>query len=122
MFEHGVTRAGPLRIPARPHLALEFLEEVRTTIQHYGVEVEGLPTTATVSTTTATSPARIAASRPEVADLAHRIRAIEHRVGFRIIDRDTRPSPHTRGRDFLREAQQILRIADAAEPGRPDPP
>ncbi|MYU06060.1 DDE-type integrase/transposase/recombinase [Streptomyces sp. SID8366] len=42
MFEHGVTRAGPLRIPARPHLALEFLEEVRTTIQHYGVEVEGL--------------------------------------------------------------------------------
>ncbi|MET8337817.1 hypothetical protein [Streptosporangium canum] len=42
MFEHGVTRAGPLRIPARPHLALEFLEEVRTTIQHYGVEIEGL--------------------------------------------------------------------------------
>lgn len=42
MFEHGVTRAGPLRIPARPHLALEFLEEVCTTIQHYGVEVGGL--------------------------------------------------------------------------------
>ncbi|MFE2687436.1 integrase [Streptomyces mirabilis] len=42
MFEHGVTRAGPLRIPARPHLALEFLEEQRTTIQHYGVEIEGL--------------------------------------------------------------------------------
>jgi hypothetical protein len=42
MFEHGVTRAGPLRVPARPHLALEFLEEVRTTIQHYGVEVGGL--------------------------------------------------------------------------------
>jgi hypothetical protein len=42
MFEHGVTRAGPLRIPARPHLALEFLEEERTTIQHYGVEIEGL--------------------------------------------------------------------------------
>ncbi|KAB1141159.1 transposase [Streptomyces luteolifulvus] len=42
MFEHGVTRAGPLRIPARPHLALEFLEEERTTIQHYGVEIHGL--------------------------------------------------------------------------------
>ncbi|MFG3207300.1 Mu transposase C-terminal domain-containing protein [Streptomyces sp. NPDC048192] len=42
MFEHGVTRAGPLRIPARPHLALEFLEEVRTTIQHYGVQIDGL--------------------------------------------------------------------------------
>ncbi|MEU2716316.1 Mu transposase C-terminal domain-containing protein [Streptomyces sp. NPDC007205] len=42
MFEHGVTRAGPLRIPARPHLALEFLEEERTTIQHYGVEINGL--------------------------------------------------------------------------------
>lgn len=42
MFEHGVTRAGPLRIPARPNLALEFLEEVRVTIQHYGVEIGGL--------------------------------------------------------------------------------
>ncbi|RZB19596.1 integrase [Streptomyces sp. F001] len=42
MFEHGVTRAGPLQIPARPHLALEFLEEERTTIQHYGVEIHGL--------------------------------------------------------------------------------
>ncbi|MER6076402.1 integrase [Streptomyces sp. NPDC001817] len=42
MFEHGVTRAGPLRIPARPHLALEFLEEERTTIQHYGIEIDGL--------------------------------------------------------------------------------
>ncbi|MFE2749042.1 hypothetical protein ACFXKX_32690 [Streptomyces scopuliridis] len=42
MFEHGITRAGPVTIPARPHIALEFLEEVRTTIQHYGVETEGL--------------------------------------------------------------------------------
>lgn len=42
MFEHGVSRAGPLRIPARPHMALEFLEQVRTTIQHYGVEIDGL--------------------------------------------------------------------------------
>ncbi|MFC1408802.1 integrase [Streptacidiphilus sp. N1-12] len=42
MFEHGVNRAGPLRIPSRPDLALEFLEEVRTSIQHYGVEVGGL--------------------------------------------------------------------------------
>ncbi|WP_327370733.1 integrase [Streptomyces sp. NBC_01217] len=42
MFEHGVTRAGPLRIPLRPHLALDFLEESRVPIHHYGVEVEGL--------------------------------------------------------------------------------
>ncbi|MFG2725446.1 integrase [Streptomyces canus] len=42
MFEHGVTRAGPLRIPVRPHLALEFLEEVRVPIHHYGVEPEGM--------------------------------------------------------------------------------
>ncbi|MGW2873529.1 integrase [Kitasatospora sp. NPDC001225] len=42
MFEHGVNRAGPLRIPARPNLALEFLEETRTTIQPYGVEIGGL--------------------------------------------------------------------------------
>ncbi|MCX5205195.1 integrase [Streptomyces sp. NBC_00237] len=42
MFEHGVTRAGPLRIPARPNLALEFLEEERVPIHHYGVEIEGM--------------------------------------------------------------------------------
>ncbi|MFI6731201.1 hypothetical protein [Streptomyces atratus] len=42
MFEHGVTRAGPLRIPLRPHLALDFLEEFRVPIHHYGVEVDGL--------------------------------------------------------------------------------
>ncbi|MET7686171.1 LysR family transcriptional regulator [Streptomyces sp. NPDC005423] len=34
--------------------------------------------------------------------LAQRIRAIEHRAGFRIIDRDTRPlAPTPCGRDFL---------------------
>jgi transposase InsO family protein len=42
MFEHGVTRAGPLRIPSRPGLALEFLEEQRVPIHHYGVEIHGL--------------------------------------------------------------------------------
>jgi transposase InsO family protein len=42
MFEHGVTRAGPLVIPTRPQLALEFLEEVWCTVQHYGVELGGL--------------------------------------------------------------------------------
>ncbi|MFH8566159.1 hypothetical protein [Streptomyces sp. NPDC017988] len=42
MFEHGVTRAGPLRIPLRPHLALDFLEEFRVPIHHYGLEVDGL--------------------------------------------------------------------------------
>jgi transposase InsO family protein len=42
MFEHGLARAGTLRIPARPDLALEFLEVIHTSIQHYGVEVDGL--------------------------------------------------------------------------------
>lgn len=42
MYEHGVMRAGPLRIPSRPGLAFEFLEEEWCTIQHYGVEVNGL--------------------------------------------------------------------------------
>lgn len=42
MLEHGITRAGPLTIPLRSDLALEFLEEVWTTIQHYGVEINGL--------------------------------------------------------------------------------
>ncbi|WP_405653801.1 LysR family transcriptional regulator [Streptomyces sp. NBC_00019] len=55
--------------------------------------------------------------------LAHRIRAIEHRAGFRIIDRDTRPlAPTPLGRDFLREAQQILRIAGDAELPRSETP
>jgi transposase InsO family protein len=42
MFEHGVTRAGPLTIPLSPDAALEFLEVVHTSIQHYGVELNGL--------------------------------------------------------------------------------
>ncbi|ONI49955.1 MULTISPECIES: DDE-type integrase/transposase/recombinase [unclassified Streptomyces] len=42
MFEHGVTRAGPLRIPLRPHLALDFLEEFRVPVHHYGVDIDGL--------------------------------------------------------------------------------
>jgi transposase InsO family protein len=39
MFEHGVHRAGHLRIPARAGLAFEFLEQHWTSIQHYGVEI-----------------------------------------------------------------------------------
>jgi len=42
MLEHGVTRAGPLMIPARPGMALEFLGVEYTTIQHYGVEIDTL--------------------------------------------------------------------------------
>lgn len=42
MFEHGVNRAGPLRIPSRPGLAFEFLEEEWRPIHHYGVEINGL--------------------------------------------------------------------------------
>lgn len=43
MFEQGLARAGTaLRVPARPDLALEFLDVTYTSIQHYGVEVHGL--------------------------------------------------------------------------------
>jgi transposase InsO family protein len=42
MLEHGITRAGPLMIPARPDMALEFLEVEYVTIQHYGVEIDTL--------------------------------------------------------------------------------
>lgn len=42
MYEHGIMRAGPLRIPSRPGLAYEFLEEEWCTIQHYGVQVNTL--------------------------------------------------------------------------------
>jgi transposase InsO family protein len=42
MFAIGVGKAGSLRIPATPQLALDFLPVVARTIQHYGVEVNGL--------------------------------------------------------------------------------
>ena len=42
MFDHGVARAGRLRIPARADLVYDFLPVARRTIQHYGVEVNGL--------------------------------------------------------------------------------
>ena len=42
MLEHGITRAGPLMIPARPDMALEFLEAEYVAIQHYGVEIDTL--------------------------------------------------------------------------------
>lgn len=42
MFDHGIARAGRLRIPARPNFALHFLEQTWCTIHHYGVELEGL--------------------------------------------------------------------------------
>jgi len=42
MFDQGVARAGRLRIPARPDLVYDFLPVAWRTIQHYGVEVNGL--------------------------------------------------------------------------------
>jgi hypothetical protein len=42
MYEIGVARAGLLRVPATPELAYEFLEVRQRTIQHYGVEIDGL--------------------------------------------------------------------------------
>jgi transposase InsO family protein len=42
MYEIGVARAGRLRIPASPELAYDFLDVAPRTIQHYGVEVNGL--------------------------------------------------------------------------------
>ncbi|MFJ6141771.1 integrase [Kitasatospora sp. NPDC092286] len=42
MFEHGVMRAGPLRIPSRPGFAFEFLEQEWCPIHHYGVELNTL--------------------------------------------------------------------------------
>lgn len=42
MFALGVAKAGILRLPATPQLALEFLRVVWRTVQHYGVEIGGL--------------------------------------------------------------------------------
>lgn len=42
MYEHGVARAGRLRVPARADLVYDFLPVAWRTIQHYGIEVNGL--------------------------------------------------------------------------------
>jgi transposase InsO family protein len=42
MFEVGVAKAGLLRIPSSPELVYDFLATQWRTIQHYGVEVDGL--------------------------------------------------------------------------------
>ncbi|MDQ6948814.1 MAG: Mu transposase C-terminal domain-containing protein, partial [Actinomycetota bacterium] len=42
MFEHGVARAGRLRVPARRDLVYDFLPVAWRTVQHYGVELNGL--------------------------------------------------------------------------------
>jgi len=42
MFAVGVGKAGLVRIPATPELAYDFLPVAARTIQHYGVEVNGL--------------------------------------------------------------------------------
>ena len=42
MFEHGVARAGRLRVPARHDLVYDFLPVAWRTVQHYGVELNGL--------------------------------------------------------------------------------
>lgn len=42
MFAVGAAKAGRMRLPARPELALEFHRVAWRTIQHYGVEVNGL--------------------------------------------------------------------------------
>lgn len=42
MLQVGIARAGRLRLPADPHLVYDFLQVAPRTIQHYGVEVNGL--------------------------------------------------------------------------------
>ena len=42
MFEIGVAKTGRILLPANPDLANEFLDVRWRTIQHYGVEVDGL--------------------------------------------------------------------------------
>ncbi|MGW3690924.1 integrase [Streptomyces sp. NPDC005125] len=42
MFALGVAKAGQLRLPARPDLAFEFYRVAWRTVQHYGVEVNGM--------------------------------------------------------------------------------
>ncbi|MET7727928.1 TniQ family protein [Streptomyces mirabilis] len=50
--------------------------------------------------------------------LRQRLNKVENTVGFLIIDRSTKPlAPTERGRGFLSEAAEILRIADAARLG-----
>lgn len=40
MFEHGLNRAGYIKVPRDPDLAFEFLRVERRRIQHYGVDLD----------------------------------------------------------------------------------
>jgi hypothetical protein len=42
MLAHGISRAGYLSVPARADLACDFLPVTWTSIQHYGVQINGL--------------------------------------------------------------------------------
>jgi hypothetical protein len=57
MFVVGVGKAGLLRIPASPELVYDFLPVVDRTIQHYGIEVNGLRYNGSALTGTETPPA-----------------------------------------------------------------
>ncbi|MEU1144876.1 hypothetical protein ACFYO9_01055 [Streptomyces sp. NPDC005863] len=51
--------------------------------------------------------------------LRQRLNKVENAVGFLIIDRSAKPrAPTEQGREFLSEAAEILRIADAAPVGQ----
>jgi DNA-binding transcriptional LysR family regulator len=48
------------------------------------------------------------------------VRKIEIAAGFTIVDRSSSPlAPRADGREFIREALQVLRIAQAAEAHEP---
>ncbi|MFD8500985.1 Mu transposase C-terminal domain-containing protein [Amycolatopsis sp. NPDC059657] len=42
MFAHGVARAGRLRVPATPEIVFDFLPVAWRSVQHYGIELNGL--------------------------------------------------------------------------------
>ncbi|EHR53441.1 transposase InsO family protein [Saccharomonospora amisosensis] len=42
MFAHGMARTGRLRVPSRPEMVFDFLPVAWRSIQHYGVELNGL--------------------------------------------------------------------------------
>ena len=112
MLEHGITRAGPLMIPPRPEMALEFLEVEYVTIQHYGVQIDTLRYNGEALNDFRNQRSTLRGPHAGKWPVVQMLRKIETAAGFTIIDRSATPlTPTERGRDFLREALQILQAA-----------
>ncbi|MER6076116.1 TniQ family protein [Streptomyces sp. NPDC001817] len=108
--EHRYNAIGHLDLPWTPSLAMQAVTASPTALHRLRTIVQIPGHTSLAAAARAIYDGRDGALR-------QRITKIEKAAGFQIIDRSTRPlAPTPRGHDFLREATEILRIADKIRP------